>query len=141
MNPLKSRSLPQPNGCINWGGTKTHKGYGKLNYKGKRWYAHRLSYTLTYGTIPPLLQVCHSCDNPGCVNPRHLFLGTNQDNVDDKIQKKRMPKGQTHYKTKFKPDILEKIAKDPRTQMEIALEYQTSQPHISRIKKAYRNES
>jgi hypothetical protein len=65
--------------------------------------AHRLSYELTYGEIPDSMEVCHKCDNPCCVNPSHLFLGTRQDNIDDRERKGRNnpPKGPANAKTKL----------------------------------------
>lgn len=75
--------------CWEWTGAKTH-GYGnlRLNYKSTR--AHRLSWELTYGEIPEGASVLHKCDNPGCVRPNHLFIGTQQDNIRDAYKKGRM---------------------------------------------------
>ena len=76
-------------GCWLWTGGKNKKGYGQFKYKMKSYIAHRLSYELHVGTLTPGMLVCHSCDTPPCVNPSHLFLGTNQDNTDDKFKKGR----------------------------------------------------
>lgn len=81
------------NSCWNWTGSKNHKGYGRVSYRlnGKevKLAAHRLSYALKHNTDPANLLVCHSCDNPGCINPDHLFLGTVKDNNRDAFNKKR----------------------------------------------------
>lgn len=79
-----------PNGCWSWIGAKCRKtGYGSLQIDGTGRRAHRFSYELHHGPIPDGMVVMHACDNPGCVNPAHLSLGTNQDNVDDKMAKGR----------------------------------------------------
>jgi len=74
--------------CIIWTGTKS-RGYGKLMYNGKERLAHRLSYEVNRGPIPEGMQVLHKCDNPSCINPDHLFIGTIQDNMDDRNAKGR----------------------------------------------------
>jgi hypothetical protein len=81
-------------GCWLWMGKLHPRGYGR--FRGKTGdMAPRFSYECYRGEIPPGMQVCHKCDNPQCVNPDHLFLGTNQDNVDDKVRKGRHPVGET----------------------------------------------
>ncbi|MET3507030.1 HNH endonuclease [Halalkalibacter oceani] len=74
--------------CWNWQAGKS-QGYGTMTYQGKTQYAHRLSYSFFKGKVPSDLDVCHSCDNPVCVNPNHLFLGTHQDNMKDRDRKGR----------------------------------------------------
>jgi hypothetical protein len=76
--------------CWIWTGWKNPLGYGHLNLAdGTRWLAHRLSWVIHFGDIPDKLVICHSCDNPSCVNPSHLFIGTQKDNVQDAIKKGR----------------------------------------------------
>lgn len=75
--------------CWLWTGAHTPAGYGVIGYLGKQTTAHRLVYSLTYGPIPQNQIVCHSCDNPRCCNPKHLWLGSDKTNSDDKIVKGR----------------------------------------------------
>ena len=78
-----------PDGCWEWQGYRHDWGYGKLAYRTQYYYAHRVSYELHYGPIPDGLHVCHTCDNPRCCNPAHLFVGTAKDNLSDMMMKGR----------------------------------------------------
>lgn len=75
--------------CWEWTGERNDKGYGQLRQCGKYKKSHRLSYEHFTGRQLGKLLCCHTCDNPSCVNPNHLFAGTNQDNMDDCVRKGR----------------------------------------------------
>jgi hypothetical protein len=76
-------------GCWIWASSRNAKGYGIFWFRGKMVGAHRASYVLFRGEIPDGQLVLHGCDNPPCVNPDHLFMGTHQDNMDDMAAKGR----------------------------------------------------
>lgn len=95
--------LPEPNsGCWLWTATIDPHGYGQMQDKNRRWFAHRLSYALHCGD-PAGMHVCHHCDVPGCVNPAHLFLGDQRANMEDKKRKGRnvTPRGERAGRAKL----------------------------------------
>lgn len=80
---------PEPmSGCHLWTAS-TAQGYGRIYYRGKMLSAHRIALARAQGRAPGVLHVCHKCDNPVCVNPAHLWFGTNQDNIKDRDSKGR----------------------------------------------------
>ena len=81
------------NGCWEWTG-RTTKGYGRLRFWGKTRRAHRVAYALAVAPVPDEIFVCHACDNPKCVRPDHLFLGTAIDNNADMVAKARHATGE-----------------------------------------------
>lgn len=83
------KKFTKTDGCWIWNAATDPKGYGAFRYEGKTQIASRVSYQLYKGNVPSGLHVLHTCDNPSCVNPDHLFLGTNDDNVEDRKSKGR----------------------------------------------------
>jgi hypothetical protein len=86
------RKVAIADGCWEWLGSKIPSGYGHIQEGGqgsKKLSAHRLSYRIHHGDIPPGMVVMHSCDNPSCVNPDHLRVGTYKENTRDMMRKKR----------------------------------------------------
>lgn len=107
---IEENSIPEPNsGCWIWLGTVDGKGYGVT--AGKKRYGHQIASRYSYDAYkgsPDGMQVCHKCDNPPCVNPDHLFLGTAKDNYDDMVRKGRKVvvyvRGERHGKSKLTED-------------------------------------
>ena len=116
--------------CWRWRGKVGSSGYGYVYADGKHHLAHRLAYEYRVGTIPEGLFVCHGCDNPLCVNPSHLYLGTHHENIHEAAFK-----GRLH--TKLHPaqvSLLKKVAGgEHATQREWAEAFGVNQATISRI--------
>lgn len=95
--------------CIEFAGYKTAKGYGMIRREGKCWRAHRWAYYQAYGPIPDGMVVRHKCDNPACVNPDHLELGTQADNMADMHQRGRAKVGSEHGHAVFTDEQIRNI--------------------------------
>lgn len=120
---LTQKSALNPEtGCLEWMGFRNKKGYGMITVRIEDKYrtclVHRLSYTEYVGQIPEGMFVCHKCDNPRCIKPDHLFIGTNLDNTRDRESKKRR-----HGKAKVTMEqviLARKLRKEGREYVEIA---------------------
>jgi len=123
--------------CWNWLAGVGAKGYGVFFLNQKSLSAHRFSYKLKTGVEPEGLLVCHTCDNPVCVNPNHLFAGTNTDNMRDKVKKNRCnaPRGERHGNHKLTADKVVQIRKlaGLNTLENIAKQFNISFQHVSDI--------
>jgi len=129
--------LNQKTGCIEFTGTKHPFGYGAMKVDGVPTGAHRVAWALAFGPIPEGKHVCHRCDNPPCVTPEHLFLGTNADNIRDKVAKGRQRgpgRGEQHHNAKISDADAEAIRASTKLQKELAVEYGISQSMVSRIR-------
>lgn len=113
-------------GCWNWKLAKGKKGYPLVKRRSGFRLAHRLAFSLWKGP-PGQLCVCHECDNPPCVNPDHLFLGTYIDNAADQIKKGRKP-------SKLKEADIHTIRASNKTNVSLAAEFGVCKDHISRIR-------
>jgi len=95
---LGNTYIVESTGCMIWKGTKHSGGYGYYPLFGEQ-MVHRVVFMLTHGKIPNSYFICHRCDNPPCVNPDHLFLGSPKDNAQDALKKNRMKCGSSIYKS------------------------------------------
>ncbi|ODT75487.1 MAG: hypothetical protein ABS69_10730 [Nitrosomonadales bacterium SCN 54-20] len=139
---LKQYSKPNvETGCVEWTGSKNKDGYGKvgINVGKMSEKAHRAAWEIAKGRIPDELLVLHKCDNPSCINPDHLFLGTNAENMADRNAKGRQAfqKGELSGKAKLTEDQIKQIREDSRFQKDIALDYGVARTTISAIKNRY----
>ena len=117
-------------GCWTWQANRLKSGYGKIRYEKRDRLAHRTAWELTNGEIPDGLHVCHKCDNPSCVRPCHLFLGTRSDNMRDCAAKGRLNvrdmTGELNPRVKLTPDYVRAIRRDTRPDIAIAKQYGVS---------------
>ena len=121
--------------CWEWtGSAEPPLFYGRHKIKGKRHAAHRIAYALCYGEVPASRFVCHTCDNPRCCRPDHLFLGTPADNMGDRDAKGRNAHGSRTGTAILNEIQVAAIKADDRTQQEIADSYGVCKSTIGKIK-------
>lgn len=131
-------------GCWEWTARRFKNGYGSIRSGDRQLLAHRIAWELTRGPIPSGLLICHHCDNPPCVRPSHLFLGTHQMNLDDCRRKGRAAKpdqttraSESNGAAKLTASKVRRLRERYRrggvTQAALAREYKVSIPLIEKI--------
>lgn len=124
--------------CWEWNASLAGKGYGQMKIPGtrKQEYAHRISYMIHCGEIKNGLSVCHACDNPKCVKPSHLFLGTTGDNLQDMKNKDRHLRGERNKKailTEAQVRRIHELSKSGMSQGKIGRSFNISQSQVHKI--------
>ena len=130
-----------PNDCWLWRGPTDREGYGRMSRNGVTIYVHRVAAARAYGPLPMTVNgkptvVLHTCDVPGCINPRHLVIGTQADNMRDMVAKKRYQYGERHYAAKLtRRDVtrIRGLLRSGTKQIAIAEQYDVDPSLISRI--------
>ena len=140
---LERNSIPEPNsGCLLWTGAVDHSGHGVITIwddeyeKSITTSPHRIAWQLHRGPIPERMLVCHKCDVPSCINPDHLWLGTNDENMADMVAKGRAakPKGTKHPNSKLTDDDIRAIRRSLKSGVDVAREYGISTANVSLIR-------
>lgn len=142
LTPEKFWSMceKRENSCWEWTRCLHKDGYGQLSYHRKFWLAHRLAWHLARGPIPKGICVCHKCDNPKCINPDHLFIGSHAENMSDmknKGRRKNINSGELNGRAKISAsdaaEIRNKYQSGKTRQVDLAAEYGIAQTVISLI--------
>lgn len=123
--------------CWNWMGRRNKSGYGLTGIKSGSELAHRAYWQLSIGEIPTGMCLLHSCDNKGCVNPRHLRVGTHSENMDDAKKRNRFrgQVGENNPRAKLTQESVMKIRNDAlSTNVDLALVYVVSDVVISNVR-------
>ena len=139
VDRLQKKLKVMSNGCWEWQGTRNKCGHGRIWHlpSASKIYTHRAMWEIVFNLIPDGLCVLHSCDNPPCCNPAHLFLGTKADNMADMIAKgrDRKLKGEEAPNSKLTWDQVRAIRADNRSSRKIGSEYGIDYSNVSRIKR------
>lgn len=134
---LARTEIDRETGCWNWTGSRSNGRYGKFSVNNRTISTHRASYEAHRGPIPAGMLVCHRCDNPVCINPDHLFLGTDAENMADKMKKgrHRTPRGADVVTSRLtEADVIAIRSATGSKQSEIAREYGVDASLISLIR-------
>jgi hypothetical protein len=138
---LEKIAFDQASGCWLWAGARVPQGYCSIKRKdGVQLRAHRLAYELVSGTIPAGVFVCHRCDNPRCVRPSHLFLGSHLDNMADMVSKGRAARmiGSRNGCAKLRSIDVEVIRQNTGRYQDLARRFSVSASTIGLIKRRER---
>lgn len=123
--------IDKETGCWIWQGWKNENGYGRVEFGGKKYYAHRLYYHLLVSTIRHYDVIMHRCDNPACVNPEHLVKGSHSDNHKDMVEKSRNARGSKHGISKLNEISAVEIKLSTETDRFLSKKYGVSQDTVS----------
>lgn len=135
-NDVFESRIQKTDGCWIWTGTKHSYGYGVFLLPGEKAVrAHRYSYEYFVGKIPEGKIILHICDNPICVRPDHLRVGTKDDNNKDTAIKRRHNYGLDHWNGRLSDSDISDIRNSTESTVALALRYKCDQSHISRIKR------
>lgn len=128
-----------PDECWPWLAAVSSKGYGRFwdPCSGLNMRTNRFAWEQAHGQIPTGLQVLHRCDNPTCVNPRHLFLGTNDDNVRDKVEKGRQIRGERNGKSVLREWQVAMIRESPLSGRVLARQFGVARTTIRLIRRGH----
>jgi hypothetical protein len=129
----KVEKIPEA-GCWIWMGATQVRGYGEILSSNRKLLAHRASYEAFIGPIPKGMYVCHACDNVYCVNPNHLFLGTQKQNLQDMAAKGRSTRGEKNARAKLTEEQVKQIRAISGSNSFIAKLFNTSSSNINLIK-------
>lgn len=136
VDEIRARVKVDANGCWIWQGAIAPSGYGQIYHGGKTQNVHRLVFKSLNGEIPSRVHVCHSCDNRKCCNPRHLWPGTQRENIEDAAAKGRMVHGSKHHNAKLSEESVQKMVKrfrECRSIREVSREFGVARTTTKRV--------
>jgi hypothetical protein len=131
---LSKRPSGAQHDCWEWQAAKDAYGYGVFWLAGKNVKAHRVAYELVNGKIGDGMLGCHRCDNRGCCNPAHIFVGSNRDNLADRQAKWRQPHGEKHYNARLSDDDIRTILSSPEKSVILAERYGVHRCYIASLR-------
>lgn len=132
---LDRHSIPEPNsGCTLWFGATAADGYGRIHVRGRPVLAHRAAIEVATGLSVGKSCVMHTCDNPACINPDHLRVGSVADNMADRDRKRRQAHGERHGSAKLTEEKVIAIRASAKTERELMAEYGIGRSTLQKVK-------